>query len=109
MTDPSRTGAATGAPERILPKTGNDRTGGREPRPGSRAETVRELGPYIGLGWVLAVAVVGCTLLGVYLDRRWETRPWLTLAGVLLGVGSGMFAVLRTLLGRDRDGAGPRS
>jgi F0F1-type ATP synthase assembly protein I len=109
MTDPSRTGTATGAPELILPNQRNDQTGGREPRPGSQAATVREIGPYVGLGWVLAVAVVGCTLLGVYLDRRWGTGPWLTLGGVLLGVGSGMFAVLRTLLGKDGDGTGRRS
>jgi F0F1-type ATP synthase assembly protein I len=34
------------------------------------------------------MAVLGA-LLGNYLDGRWGTGPWLTLAGTLLGTGAG--------------------
>ncbi|MFQ5766836.1 MAG: AtpZ/AtpI family protein [Acidobacteriota bacterium] len=53
----------------------------------------------MGLGWVLAVAVGGGTLAGVYVDRWLGTGPWLTLLGILLGMTAGFVSVFRTVLG----------
>ncbi len=52
----------------------------------------------IGVGWRLAVPMVGLTLLGVWLDGRFGTRPWLALVGLGLGIVIGYYAVYRLLL-----------
>lgn len=50
-----------------------------------------------GLGIMLgAITVVGA-LVGQYLDRRWGTGPWLTLAGTVLGMLAGLFEVIGAL------------
>lgn len=55
----------------------------------------------MGIGWVLAVSVVGGTLGGYYADRWLGTSPWLTLLGIALGMAAGFLSVFRTLLGND--------
>ena len=62
-----------------------------------------ERGPLRTVGMVggLAFVLGGLTVLGAwfgnYLDRRWGTGPWLTLAGTLLGMGAGFFEVVTAL------------
>ena len=72
-------------------------------RPDSRAEIVQKLGPYLGLGWVLAAAVLAGTAGGYYADKWLGTSPWLTLAGILLGMTAGFTSVLRTLFSTPSD------
>ena len=55
----------------------------------------------MGIGWVLAVSVVGGTLGGYYADRWLGTSPWLTLLGIVLGMAAGFLNVFRTLLGSE--------
>jgi F0F1-type ATP synthase assembly protein I len=50
---------------------------------------MRAVGLVGGLGFMLGGMAVLGALLGNYLDRRWGTGPWLTLAGTLLGTGAG--------------------
>lgn len=35
--------------------------------------------------WRLFVPSVGLLLVGVYLDKIWETKPWLMIVGLVLG------------------------
>lgn len=35
--------------------------------------------------WRIAVPVVGLTLVGIYIDKHAGTKPWVTLAGSILG------------------------
>jgi F0F1-type ATP synthase assembly protein I len=35
--------------------------------------------------WRIAVPVVGLTLIGIYIDKHHGTKPWLTLAGSIVG------------------------
>jgi ATP synthase protein I len=68
----------------------------------SVAKALKELGPYMGLGSVLAVSTGAGTVGGVYLDRWLETGPWLTLAGIILGIAIGFIAVFQTLAAQER-------
>lgn len=43
----------------------------------------------IGLGGLLAAAVVVCTVLGILLDRAVDTTPAFTMVGVFLGIVAG--------------------
>jgi ATP synthase protein I len=56
----------------------------------------------MGIGWILAISVVGGTLGGYYADRWLGTSPWLTLLGIALGMAAGFLSVFRTLLGNEK-------
>lgn len=40
---------------------------------------------FVGLGWFVAIMIVLGALVGRWLDRKWETSPWLLLTGILAG------------------------
>ena len=54
------------------------------------ASNLRGLGPYLTMGIQLAVPVVAFFFLGRWLDQRWNTSPWLMIAGIALGGAGGM-------------------
>lgn len=61
----------------------------------------------IGIGSFLATAIVGVTLIGVWLDGRLGTRPILTLVFLTLGLVTGFYGAymqLRDLMVRTRRG-----
>ena len=35
--------------------------------------------------WRLFIPTIGGTLLGLWADKSWDTTPWLTIAGIILG------------------------
>lgn len=45
----------------------------------------------LGAGFELAGLVVILTLLGYWLDTRWQTSPWLLLTGATLGCIGGFY------------------
>jgi len=51
----------------------------------------------VGVGFALAIWVVGGVLLGSYLDGRWDTRPVLTLVFLALGLSLGCYDAYRRL------------
>lgn len=57
-------------------------------------ESLRAVGLVSGLGLELGLTTVGGALLGHYLDERWGTGPWLTLAGMFCGLGAGLSGVV---------------
>ena len=61
----------------------------------------------LGIGSYLATSIVGLTLLGVWLDGRFDTRPVLTLVFLVLGLVLGFYGAyqqLRELTKRTREG-----
>jgi F0F1-type ATP synthase assembly protein I len=57
---------------------------------------VGESGPLLTSGLQLGISVIAMALLGWWLDNRWNTTPWLTLAGVLFGAGAGLYQFIKT-------------
>lgn len=51
----------------------------------------------LGIGFSLAIWIVGGALLGNYLDGRFDTRPLLTLVLLVLGMGIGFYDAFRRL------------
>lgn len=51
--------------------------------------TLKEWAYFSSLGFSVALSIVIGLAIGVYLDRRWGTSPWLTLVFLLLGVAAG--------------------
>ena len=58
----------------------------------------RKASPYIAASTSLAAAVGVFTGVGVWLDRRFGTSPWLTLLGMLFGMTGGFISFFRTVL-----------
>lgn len=58
---------------------------------------------FIGIGWFIAISIIGGIALGLWLDGLADSRPLFTLVGALLGVAIafyGMFRLLAPLLGQ---------
>ena len=47
---------------------------------------LKELAYYSSLGFQVSLSIVIGLALGVYLDRKFGTTPWLTLIGLLVGI-----------------------
>jgi F0F1-type ATP synthase assembly protein I len=54
------------------------------------------------VGLELGLSVVLCILLGLWLDARLETKPWLMLAGLGLGLAAGFRSLMRNIRRADR-------
>ena len=54
------------------------------------------------LGLELGLSVVLCILLGVWLDGKLGSQPWLMLAGLGLGLAAGFRSVMRGVRRADR-------
>jgi ATP synthase protein I len=58
-----------------------------------------------GAGMEFGAAVVVFTLLGLWADRAFGTRPWLMLVGLVLGFGGGLVHLMRALGGAKAHGS----
>lgn len=70
-------------------------------RPSPRPSWTR----YAGMGFELAAAIVGFCLLGLWIDYRYQTKPWGLLICLLLGLVGGMYNLIRQALRAVRDQA----
>lgn len=59
---------------------------------------LRSLGNYLGLGMQLAVTVGVMVFIGYWLDNKFKTSPWLILIFSFLGIISGLYNFLRTVI-----------
>ncbi len=71
--------------------------------PGSR-RIVEQGGSLLGIGIQLVVTILGFAALGWWLDGRFDTEPWLLLAGLVFGATGGMISFVRTALRAGRSG-----
>ncbi len=60
-------------------------------------------GEMMGVGLQFAGAILLFLFLGRWLDARLGTKPWLLLAGVLLGAVLGFLSMYRTLVIKPRE------
>jgi len=61
------------------------------------AGVLREFGPYLTLGFQLAVAGALFLLIGIWLDGRFSTSPLWTLVGLAVGIAGGFIKFLRAV------------
>ena len=55
---------------------------------------------------MLGVTVAAGAYAGRFLDRRWDTSPWLTLGGAFLGLIASVFEMLAVMKRADSASAG---
>jgi len=61
------------------------------------AKSLRDVGPYLGLGLQLAITIVAMVLLGSWLDKKFNLNYILTLVMGLLGIGIGLYNLIKTV------------
>ncbi|MDZ7373920.1 MAG: AtpZ/AtpI family protein [candidate division KSB1 bacterium] len=71
---------------------------------------IRQVAPYLDLGFRLALMVFIGLYGGYKLDQKLGVLPLFTILGSLLGMGGGLYTVYRAVYGRKREAEkGPRS
>ena len=63
-----------------------------------------EAGSYLHLGLQLGVTIVLFTLLGYWLDGRYDTLPWLTVGGAAFGMTAGFYNFIRATIRQEQPG-----
>jgi F0F1-type ATP synthase assembly protein I len=58
---------------------------------------MRDAGRLGAIGIELAGTVIGCLLLGYWLDGRFHTAPWLAVGGIVFGSFAGFWVVYKTV------------
>ncbi len=51
--------------------------------------TLRQLAYYSSIGLSMALAIFIGLAVGVYLDQKWDSSPWMTLIFMVLGIAAG--------------------
>lgn len=59
-------------------------------------------GEYAGAGMQFAVTMVVFLLVGMWLDRRLGTGPWLAIVLMFLGAGAAFYSMYRKLMGAQK-------
>ena len=76
-----------------------DRERGTPPPPfGQRDEPAMAGAAYLGLGLQFGLAIILFMFVGMWLDRRLGTSPWLLILGVFVGAGGGFYSIYRRLM-----------
>lgn len=61
-------------------------------------QKIGDIGNYLGLGLQLALTVGVMVFLGVWLDGKFNTNPWLTVGCSILGIFAALFSFIKTVL-----------
>jgi len=64
---------------------------------------LREYLQYLSLGAEIAAGLAVPVLIGYWLDNRWDTSPWMLLAGILTGIGLLIGITLRIMRNMQND------
>jgi len=59
---------------------------------------IKEVGPYMGMGFQLAATVALLVFIGIWLDKKTGKDPLFTLIFAFLGVGIGLYNFIKTVL-----------
>lgn len=62
----------------------------------------KELAPYMNLGLQMALTITLCSLLGWWLDSKFDTKPILILVFSFLGVIIGMYSFFKTVFDLEK-------
>ena len=76
-----------------------DRERGNPPPPfGARSDESTAGAAYLGLGLQFGLAIILFMFVGMWLDRRLCTSPWLLIIGVFTGATGGFYSIYRRLM-----------
>jgi F0F1-type ATP synthase assembly protein I len=56
----------------------------------------------MGLGLQFVVAILLALYIGMWLDAKFHTAPWLMLIGALIGASAGFYSMFRVVMSEDK-------
>lgn len=66
------------------------------------SESLREVGPYLGLGSQLAVTIIILFFIGRWLDSEFQTNPILTIIFAFVGGFAGLYNFIHTVINLNK-------
>ena len=63
---------------------------------------MRKAGPVMSISLLIPISILIGYLLGNWLDGKFGTKPWLTLAFILIGLISGIYESIKILIEATR-------
>lgn len=69
---------------------------------GRKPGTTNSGAEFAGAGLQFAAAIVAFTFLGIWLDRKLNTSPWLLIVCVFVGAAGGFYSIYRKLMAGQR-------
>lgn len=67
------------------------------------SKSIRKAGPVLGAVYQLLASVILMFFLGRWLDGKFDTAPWLMIAGIIFGVGAGMLNMIRLAIQSEKN------
>ena len=64
----------------------------------STGNYLKDYAPYLGLGIQLAATVGVMAFLGIWLDKKFDSSPWLTIICSFFGVFAGMYNFIKAVI-----------
>jgi len=68
----------------------------------SDSNLFKDYAPYLGLGIQLAATIVLMVFVGIWLDGKFNTSPYLTLLFSFLGIFTGMYHFIKSVTRLDK-------
>lgn len=62
------------------------------------AKSLRDAGPYLGLGLQLALTVTIMVFVGIWLDDKFNSKPIITIICSVFGIFAGMYNFIKTVI-----------
>jgi ATP synthase protein I len=63
-----------------------------------KGKKFEDLGKYLGLGLQLALTVLVMVFLGIWLDEKFNTKPWLMVVCSFLGIFAALYSFIKMVL-----------
>jgi ATP synthase protein I len=74
-----------------------------EDRPSLRYELLRQFGTLGSVGLHLVLSTFAGLALGYFLDRAFQTKPWLTLLFLAFGIAAGFMNLFRVMRRQSKE------
>jgi F0F1-type ATP synthase assembly protein I len=68
----------------------------------SDSKVLRELAPFLIMGWQIVLTVVFCGFIGWWLDKQFKTVPWLMISMLFFGAAAAMVNFLKAVANLDK-------
>jgi F0F1-type ATP synthase assembly protein I len=66
--------------------TSSDQDGDTPPPKPTKSQVILMFGTMADTSWRMFIPIISLTVLGIWADRSWQTKPWMTVAGIIIGV-----------------------
>ena len=70
------------------------------------AKSFRKAAPYLSSVYTFMASIGIFGYLGYWVDKKFETKPWLLLVGLFFGLGIGFYQFYKVLIQEEKRGQG---